>query len=191
MTRGSGVVAGARSLAAERHEGQARKANGTPYVDHVAEVAGVLADHGFDPEVVAAGFLHDLVEHTESTPAEIGDAFGPRVRALVEAMTDRREIEDWIERKDEHRNRVAAAGRDARAVYGADKLCGIREARAGWAEHGALLEQRLGRPLDLRLAAWRKDLEMLGDTDPPLPFHEDIAQALEALGEESATAPRS
>ncbi|HKG35013.1 MAG TPA: HD domain-containing protein [Solirubrobacterales bacterium] len=193
MTAGAepGVVTASRLLAAERHEGQARRAAGTPYAEHVAAVAGILADHRFDPDVVAAGFLHDVVEHTDTGPEELGDAFGPRVRALVEAMTDREEIEDWTERKDEHRDRVAAAGRDARAVYGADKLCGIREARVGWAEHGPLVEERLGRPLGLRLAAWAEDLEMLRGTDPPLPFCEEMAQALGALAEESATAPRS
>lgn len=185
------LVDQARDLAASRHSGQQRKATGMPYFDHAEDVARVLAESGFGDHVLAAALLHDVVEHTGLEREEIRSRFGDRVLALVEAMTDREEIEDWAERKAEHRSRVAAAGRDACAIYGADKLCGIREARAGYAAHGALVEQRLGNPLDLRLAVWREDLEMLDTVEPPLPFRDSLETALETLAAEAATAPRS
>ena len=184
------LVHEARELAAGRHSGQRRKATGMPYFDHAEQVAGLLSDSGFDDEVVAAALLHDVVEHGGVEPADIRSRFGERVLGMVEAMTDRDEIEDWSERKDEHRGRVAAAGRDACAIYGADKLCGIREAQAGFAAHGPGVEDRLGNPLDLRLAVWADDLEMLEGLQPPLPFRDELEWAIATLAEETATAPR-
>jgi guanosine-3',5'-bis(diphosphate) 3'-pyrophosphohydrolase len=185
------LVVAARELAAERHRGQARKATELPYFDHVTKVAGLLADAGFDAEVVAAGFLHDVVEHTPVTAEEIRKRFGDRVAHLVEAMTDREDIEDWPERKAEHRARVAAAGRDACAIYAADKLCVIGEARQGFADAGPEVEDRLGTPLDVRVAVWLDDVRMLEEVDPPLPFVDELATGLEALSAEVSTAPRS
>ena len=186
-----GIVRAARDLAADRHRGQTRKATGLPYIDHVTEVAGLLADAGFDAEVVAAGFLHDVVEHTPVGVEELGTRFGDRTGRLVEAMTDREEIEDWAERKAEHRRRIAAAGRDACAIYAADKLCVIGEARQGFADTGSDVEERLGNPLDVRVAVWLEDLRMLEDVEPRLRFCEEIAERLEALSAELSTAPRS
>jgi hypothetical protein len=162
-----------------------------PYFEHVETVAGLLSEHGFDEEVVAAALLHDAVEHTDLDLTKVREELGPRVAALVEAMSDREEIEDFGERKAEHRGRVERAGRDACAIYGADKLSGITEARSGWTALGPAVEDRLREPLDVRLGVWRDDLEMLDRLDPPLPFRDRIAAAIETLAEESATSPRS
>lgn len=186
-----GLVARARELAAMVHRGQERKATGMPYIEHADTVARILSDSGFGDEVVAAGLLHDAVEHTSLSLADVREACGDRVAELVAAMTDRDDIEDWAERKDEHRTRVERAGRDACAIYGADKLSGITEARSGWASQGAAVEQRLGVPIDVRLGVWRDDLRLLDRQDPPLPFRDRVGEAIANLAEESATAPRS
>jgi GTP pyrophosphokinase len=68
------------------HEGQYRK-SGEPYIAHPVAVAGLLRDLGGDSAMIAAGFLHDVVEDTEVTPEEIEAQFGPQVRELVEAVT--------------------------------------------------------------------------------------------------------
>jgi (p)ppGpp synthase/HD superfamily hydrolase len=185
--RGEGLVAEARGWAAREHAGQERKANGIPYAEHVEHVAVILREAGFGEEVVAAALLHDIVEHTAIEPEQIRDRFGERVAELVAALTDREEIEDWSERKDEHRRRVAAAGRDALAIYAADKLAGIREARAGHAAEGALVEERLGKPLSLRLETWEADLEAVRRAEPPLPFEPQLAEQIEALRTEATS----
>lgn len=68
------------------HEGQYR-ASGEPYIAHPVAVAGLLRDLGGDSAMIAAGFLHDVVEDTEVTPEEIEARFGPEVRQLVEGVT--------------------------------------------------------------------------------------------------------
>jgi (p)ppGpp synthase/HD superfamily hydrolase len=53
--------------AAEAHKGQTRKGGEVPYVNHVIEVAHLVAEAGGTPEMVAAAFLHDTVEDSDAT----------------------------------------------------------------------------------------------------------------------------
>src|SRR6476620_170878 len=85
------LVSEAADLAARRHNGMARKGRGNePYVNHLAEVANLLArvTDGIDPELVAAGWLHDAIEDTETTREELAEKFSPRVADLVVEVTD-------------------------------------------------------------------------------------------------------
>ena len=68
------------------HEGQHR-ASGEPYIQHPIAVAGLLRDLGGSATMIAAGFLHDVVEDTDVTPQEIEERFGVEVRQLVEGVT--------------------------------------------------------------------------------------------------------
>jgi GTP diphosphokinase / guanosine-3',5'-bis(diphosphate) 3'-diphosphatase len=68
------------------HEGQ-KRASGEPYIAHPVAVAGILRELGGGNAVIAAGFLHDVVEDTEVTPEEIEARFGAEVRQLVEGVT--------------------------------------------------------------------------------------------------------
>jgi GTP diphosphokinase / guanosine-3',5'-bis(diphosphate) 3'-diphosphatase len=68
------------------HEGQHR-ASGEPYICHPVAVAGLLRDLGGSGAMIAAGFLHDVVEDTDVTPEEIEKRFGLEVRRLVEGVT--------------------------------------------------------------------------------------------------------
>ena len=68
------------------HQGQ-KRASGEPYICHPIEVAGLLRDLGGDSAMIAAGFLHDVVEDTNVTPDDIEANFGAEVRQLVEGVT--------------------------------------------------------------------------------------------------------
>jgi GTP diphosphokinase / guanosine-3',5'-bis(diphosphate) 3'-diphosphatase len=68
------------------HQGQHR-ASGDPYIAHPVAVAGLLRDLGGSADMIAAGFLHDVVEDTDITLDEIEAQFGAEVRALVEGVT--------------------------------------------------------------------------------------------------------
>ena len=85
------LVSEAAELAAYRHNGMARKGRGNePYINHLAEVANLLAaaTDGADAELVAAGWLHDTIEDTETTREELAQKFSERVAALVVECTD-------------------------------------------------------------------------------------------------------
>src|SRR5574339_664940 len=77
------IVVRAYEFAKHAHREQYRK-SGEPYIIHPIQVAGILADLEMDPETVAAGFLHDVVEDTHVTLDDLRDAFNDEVAMLVD-----------------------------------------------------------------------------------------------------------
>ncbi|MGB3536053.1 MAG: bifunctional (p)ppGpp synthetase/guanosine-3',5'-bis(diphosphate) 3'-pyrophosphohydrolase [Microcoleaceae cyanobacterium] len=73
-------------FAYQLHQGQYRK-SGEPYINHPIAVAGLLRYLGSDDTMIAAGFLHDIIEDTDVTPEELEQHFGEEVRYLVEGVT--------------------------------------------------------------------------------------------------------
>jgi GTP pyrophosphokinase len=80
------LICEAFDFACSLHEGQYR-ASGEPYILHPIAVAGLLRDLGGSGAMIAAGFLHDVIEDTDVTAEEIEQRFGPEVRRLVEGVT--------------------------------------------------------------------------------------------------------
>lgn len=84
------AFAEAIAFARLRHAGQLRKGTTIPYVVHPLEVAALLARYYPErPALVTAGFLHDTLEDTRTTRAELSACFGPEVARLVVAVTKR------------------------------------------------------------------------------------------------------
>ena len=73
-------------LSASAHRGQVRK-SGLPFVHHCIEVARILADLRLDSTTVAAGLIHDVVEDTKVSIAQIQAEFGERLALLVDGVT--------------------------------------------------------------------------------------------------------
>ncbi|MBW4472026.1 MAG: bifunctional (p)ppGpp synthetase/guanosine-3',5'-bis(diphosphate) 3'-pyrophosphohydrolase [Stenomitos rutilans HA7619-LM2] len=80
------LICRAFEFAYELHKGQYR-ASGEPYIMHPVAVAGLLRDLGGGSAMIAAGFLHDVVEDTNVTAEELGALFGQEVQLLVEGVT--------------------------------------------------------------------------------------------------------
>ncbi len=80
----------ALEFAAERHRSQPRKDElKTPYVNHLIDVVKLLVEFGVrDEATLVAAALHDTVEDTDTTLAELRERFGPEVEGLVAEMTD-------------------------------------------------------------------------------------------------------
>jgi len=152
-----------------------------PYVQHPLAVAERLATHSFGDEVLAAALLHDVVEKSETDVNEIRKCFGEEVGDLVEAMTEDEAIEDYEERKKEHRWRIAEAGQDALAVFAADKLINVGMLRDSYAVCGEAVGDRLKVPLDRKLSVWEADLDMLFDEAPDLPLVQELADEMVGL----------
>ena len=74
--------------AAHRNVGQLRKYSGQPYEEHLRRVADIVAGVTDDAEMIAAAWLHDVVEDTPTTIEEVGREFGPGVRDSLHAVTD-------------------------------------------------------------------------------------------------------
>jgi guanosine-3',5'-bis(diphosphate) 3'-pyrophosphohydrolase len=80
------IVKKAYDYSLKHHDGQTR-ASGEPYLVHPLEVALVLAEMKMDPVAIAAGLLHDSVEDTSVTIADIRKEFGEQVAHIVEGVT--------------------------------------------------------------------------------------------------------
>ena len=80
------VIRKAWEFCMQQHEGQ-KRASGEPYIIHPLEVAQVLAELRMDSTAIAAGLLHDAVEDTDVTSAEIAKMFGEQVAHIVEGVT--------------------------------------------------------------------------------------------------------
>ncbi|MDP1803584.1 MAG: HD domain-containing protein, partial [Acidimicrobiales bacterium] len=76
----------AYTVAAEAHEGQVRR-SGDPYIVHPLAVATILAELGLDASTLAAALLHDAVEDTGTSLADVTRDFGPEVAAMVDGVT--------------------------------------------------------------------------------------------------------
>ncbi len=80
------LIIDAYNFAQKAHDGQTRK-SGEPYFIHVFHTAKYLAELGMSPTVIAAGFLHDVLEDTDTTEKEMQDAFGEEIVGLVKSVT--------------------------------------------------------------------------------------------------------
>ena len=72
--------------AMQKHGSQMR-ASGDPYFAHPLEVAAILTDLKLDDASIVVGLLHDTIEDTDATRAEIDQMFGPEIGAIVDGLT--------------------------------------------------------------------------------------------------------
>lgn len=73
--------------------GEQKRASGDPYFSHPLEVAAILTNLKLDDATIVAALLHDTIEDTESTRAEIDQIFGREIGALVEGLTKLKRLE--------------------------------------------------------------------------------------------------
>jgi GTP diphosphokinase / guanosine-3',5'-bis(diphosphate) 3'-diphosphatase len=119
----------ALAFAAHKHRDQRRKdAEASPYINHPIALADVLVNEGgvTDVEVLCAALLHDTVEDTATTPAELAEAFGERVAGIVAEVTDDPKLPK-AERKRLQVEHAGALSAQAKLVKLADKICNLRD----------------------------------------------------------------
>jgi len=122
------VVLTALHFAADKHRDQRRKgAEASPYVNHLIEVAELLAREGGVTDVITlqAAILHDTLEDTETTVAELDAHFGMEVRRIVEEVTDD-QILSKAERKRLQIVHARHLSERAKLVKLADKIANLR-----------------------------------------------------------------
>lgn len=115
-------------FAADRHRDQRRKGeHASPYINHPIAVADTLARFGVtDLVTLQAAVLHDTIEDTETTPAELEEAFGAEVRRVVMEVTDDKTLPK-AERKSAQVERAPDLSERAKLVRIADKICNVHD----------------------------------------------------------------
>jgi (p)ppGpp synthase/HD superfamily hydrolase len=168
------------------HLGQYRKQTGEQFVEHPIAVARLLSDAGYDGSLIAAAYLHDVVEKTDVNLDEIRERFGPNVAAMIDCLSEDPDIEGYSDRKRALRQGILESGGDPVIIYAADRVANMRDWLKVAPEDRPACGERLGTTLDERLQLWTEDLEELHDLDPETPFLSEIEAD---LGELKAAAP--
>lgn len=118
-------------FATEAHRGTERRGKGFPYILHPLEAMTIVATLTNAPDLLAAAVLHDTIEDTEVTCADIRREFGEHVAQLVVLETDERTTPQgktltWQERKQRDMDSLRTASREVKIVALGDKLSNMR-----------------------------------------------------------------
>lgn len=119
----------ALAFAAEKHKDHRRKdAQASPYVNHLIAAALILSEEGQvgDEDLIVAAILHDTVEDTETTLAELEKQFGPKVSGIVGEVTDDKTLKKEARKKLQEVNAPRASSQ-AKQLMIADKINNVRD----------------------------------------------------------------
>jgi (p)ppGpp synthase/HD superfamily hydrolase len=188
IDRAVALPGSARRFAARCHSRQRRPSDGAPFIEHPLEVARLLRAAGCSDVVVAAGLLHDVVEHADVSMAELTARFGPAVADLVQAVSDDASIQSYRRRKQLLLERVRRAGGDAALLLAADKIAKVRElpnlvrrdlARSARTARGHRARNDLHVDHEMRLEHYHESLIMLQHVAAGHPLVAQLATELD------------
>ena len=175
------------NFATKAHAGVSRKGKTRPYILHPLEAMNIASTLTEDEEVLAAAVLHDTVEDTDVTKADIKAAFGSRVADLVAAESeDKREDlpaeSTWETRKQETIKALKTASRDIKIICLGDKLSNLRELSRDYAELGDALWERFNQK-DKAMHCWYYSslYEILKDEFGDVPVIHEYGNLLEKV----------
>lgn len=131
-------IAAAYAYGQEMHEGQLRN-SGEPYFMHPVAVAAILTEQQLDDATIITALLHDTIEDTKASYAEVGARFGDEVAMLVDGVTKLTNLQlSSLETKqaENFRKLFMAMSRDLRVILVklADRLHNMRTIRSMAAE---------------------------------------------------------
>ena len=173
----------ALQFAARKHDGQIRVTSGEkslPYVTHLFSAALLVAEDGASDGIVIATLLHDTLEDTDTTRAEIAEAFGESVAELVEAVSEPKEKEgkklDWKERKIAYLENIAHASDGGLLISIADKIDNIESKLEEYAKEGVTLLRHWKQPNSEYLWFHGEVLRLAQKQLPEHPLTQRLAQ---------------
>ena len=146
-------IAEAIAFATEKHAEQKRKGSGLPYIVHPMEVWQILRNNNCSCNVQIAGILHDTLEDTDTTPAEIEQKFGAEVLALVQTESEDKS-KTWQERKQHTIDALAHDSIETMQICCADKLSNCKAQLYDYEQIGDALFERFNKQSTPELQSW-------------------------------------
>jgi (p)ppGpp synthase/HD superfamily hydrolase len=182
-------LADALAFAVRAHGSQTRKGGDVPYVSHLLAVAALVLEAGGDEDMAIAGLLHDSLEDTPTTSAEIEAAFGRRVAAIVEGCTDTQEKPKplWRPRKERYLAHLRApeTPADVLVVSRADKLHNAQSMLRDVRHVGAGFWSRFNAGVDEQLWYLGELVDIFAERLPG-PMTDELRRTRDALAAEMA-----
>lgn len=138
-------------FATDAHSGQFRKGTTIPYIVHPVAVMQHLIKHNATSDAIAAGILHDTLEDTDVTEADLRQIFGDRIADLVVGASEPDKTLSWEQRK-QHTLDTLSKVQDLEQlmIVCADKLSNISSIASDIAEHGDNVWLRFKRGYELQ-----------------------------------------
>lgn len=152
-------------LAAKAFRRIRRKGSGVPYLTHLLQVTATVGEFGGDEEQLIAALLHDYLEDIEgSSPEELEAKFGPRVRRLVEALSDTqvRPKPPWEERKAAYIAHLKDEPAEVKLICAADKLHNAQSIIRDHRRIGSAIWERFNPPRERVIWYYEAVLDALG-----------------------------
>lgn len=115
------MIEKAKRFATNAHAGQTRKNSKAPYITHPIRVAKRLEMFGCSEALIAAAYLHDVVEDTDVALEDIEETFGTKIAELVAAHTEDKS-KSWQERKQHTIDTLKHANKEVKYLIVADRL---------------------------------------------------------------------
>lgn len=152
------IIPQAIEYAIELHEGQTRKDQITPYIVHPLTVGFIMARFSNINTLIVAAILHDVVEDTSGTLADIKEKFGEDVAYYVDLLTEDKSIADWSERK---RLAIEKVSQDPTALVlkAADNLSNMQDLKANLETYGISVWEQFNVSKDLKLQYYKTILD--------------------------------
>ena len=120
----------AKLFAIKAHKGQIRKSDKEkPMIIHPINVANILSEYGYDDNVVAAAYLHDVIEDTKYTKEDLLKEFNEDIVSLVLGATEEDKSLSWEERKTITIDKVKDLDLRHKVVVCADKISNLDDMR--------------------------------------------------------------
>ena len=163
-----GLTQKALRIATQMHDGQLRKETPIPYITHPVAVALNLAKHGFAETVIAAALVHDVLEDTNMTRAELEKELGVEVVTIIMTLSEDKSL-PWEERKRNYIEAIRAADENVKAVSIGDKIHNAESMLIAHSIQGEKLWQMFARGKQQQLWFMNELLAMFEETwDHPL-----------------------
>lgn len=179
-------VMGALLLARKYHRGSKRKGDGLEYIVHILEITRLLDKRGFEAEIIAAAFCHDLLEDTKCKENEIVEACGKEVLRIVKAVSNdvklKRKV-DWEKKKEKYIQAVMKGGEKAIAVCIADKIVNLKALLKAYEKDGPTIWTRFNKGKKQKLWFEKSVLKMAKQNwkNPLVKDYAGLVKEMEAL----------